>query len=283
MRLEVITRTPKGRARPTPLLFVHGAYGGAWEWDEHFLPYFAERGWVADALSLRGHAGSDRAETVRFARLRDYVADVERVAASLPASPALIGHSLGGMVVQHCLHRRPVPAAVLVASSPPHGMIGSLSGMALTNPALLYELGFAHHLGPRLTDRRAIERALFSRDMPESLVQTYMRRYQAESDMVTLDLLFLDLPPSTSTLDVPVLVLGAENDSFVYRGGLDATASTYRTKAEMFPGMAHAMMLDLGWESVAARIGTWLQETLSRDEPTGRPLSLIPQSTGRDL
>ena len=128
---------------------MHGAYGGAWEWDEHFLPYFAERGWVAHALSLRGHAGSDGAENVQFARLRDYVADVEQVAASLPASPVLIGHSLGGMVVQHCLHRRPVPAAVLMASSPPHGMIGSLFGMALTNPALMYELGFAQHLGPQ--------------------------------------------------------------------------------------------------------------------------------------
>jgi pimeloyl-ACP methyl ester carboxylesterase len=170
-----------------------------------------------------------------------------------------------------------------MASSPPHGMTGSLFGMALTDPQLMYELGFANHLGPWLTDGRAIERALFSQDMPESLVQTYMRRYQTESDMVILDLLFLDLPPSTPTLDVPVLVLGAENDSFVYRGGLDATASTYRTKAEIFPGMAHAMMLDRDWEMVAARIHGWLEETLSRDEPTGRPLSLIPQSTGRDL
>jgi non-heme chloroperoxidase len=150
-----------------------------------------------------------------------------------------------------------------MASSPPHGMIGSLSSMALTNPALMYELGFAHHPGPRLTDGRAIERALFSNGIPESLVETYMRRYQAESDMVILDLLFLDLPPSTPTLDVPVLVLGAENDSLVYRGGLDATASTYRTKAEIFPGMAHAMMLDRGWESVAARIATWLDATLA--------------------
>ena len=32
-----------------------------------------------------------------------------------------------------------------------------------------------------------------------------------------------------------MLVLGAENDSFVYRGALDATANTYRTKAEVFP------------------------------------------------
>src|SRR5512144_2722393 len=83
MQLEVITRTPKGLARPMPLLFVHGAYGGAWLWDEHFLPYFAERGWAAHALSLRGHAGSDGADTVQFARLRDYVADTYRTKAEI--------------------------------------------------------------------------------------------------------------------------------------------------------------------------------------------------------
>ena len=283
MRLEVIRRTPRGQPRPTPLLFVHGAYGGAWLWDEHFLPYFAERGWVAHALSLRGHAGSDGAEAVQFARLRDYVADVEQVAASLPAPPVLIGHSLGGMVVQHCLHRSPVPAAVLMASSPPHGMIGSLFGMTLTNPQLMYELGFAHHLGPRLGDGRAIERALFSGGMPEALVRSYMRRFQAESGLVILDLLFLDLPPSTPMLDVPVLVLGAENDSFVYRGGLDATADTYRTKVEVFPGMAHAMMLDLGWEKVAARIHGWLEETLDRGEPMDEPPAFLPYGSMRSL
>jgi pimeloyl-ACP methyl ester carboxylesterase len=270
MRLEVITRTPKGKARPTPLLFVHGAYGGAWLWDERFLPYFAERGWLAHALSLRGHAGSGGAESVQFARLRDYVADAEQVAEGLAGPPVLIGHSLGGMVVQHCLHRIALPAAVLMASSPPHGMIGSLFGMALSNPQLLYELSFAHHLGPQLTDGRAIERALFSPGMPGPLVRSYMRRFQAESDLVILDLLFLDLPPSTPMLDTPVLVLGAEEDSFVYRGGLDATADTYRTRAEIFPGMRHAMMLDLGWESVAARIHDWLEETLGSEAASGR-------------
>jgi hypothetical protein len=78
-----------------------------------------------------------------------------------------------------------------------------------------------------------------------------------------------------------VLVLGAENDSFVYRGGLDATASTYRTKAEVFPGMAHAMMLDRGWESVAARIHGWLEDALVGGEPIQRPVAVVPHGTGR--
>ena len=58
MDLEVITRTPEGPARPTPILCVHGAWHAAWCWDEHFLPAFARRGYTAHAVSLRGHRGS---------------------------------------------------------------------------------------------------------------------------------------------------------------------------------------------------------------------------------
>ena len=58
MRLEIIARAPAAEPRPTPLLFVHGAWHGAWCWDEHFLGYCARRGYAAVALSLRGHGGS---------------------------------------------------------------------------------------------------------------------------------------------------------------------------------------------------------------------------------
>lgn len=263
MRLEVISRAPKGAAHRTPLLFVHGAFGGAWIWDQHFLPYFAERGFETHALSLRGHAGSEGGDRVRWARLRDYVEDVERVADGLAAPPVMIGHSLGGMVVQKCLHRREVPAAVLLASAPPHGIIGSFFGMAFTNPMLLTELTWVQAMGPQATDGAEVRRALFSDDTPDDLVRRYMPRFQEESSLVTLDLLGLDLPPSLPVLDLPVLVLGAEKDQFIYPGALYATASTYKTKAEVFPGMAHAMMLDKGWEKVAARIADWLATTLS--------------------
>src|SRR5512132_2610684 len=55
--------------------------------------------------------------------------------------------------------------------------------------------------------------------------------------------------------------------------GLQATAYTYRTKAEIFLGMAHAMMLDHGWERVATRIAGWLEATLSECEPAARGIA----------
>ncbi|MEI6778584.1 MAG: hypothetical protein WCK70_16925 [Chloroflexales bacterium] len=53
-QLEMITRHPDGPAQPTPLLFVHGAWHGAWCW-ELFLPYFAGLGYT-----LGGHGWTRR-------------------------------------------------------------------------------------------------------------------------------------------------------------------------------------------------------------------------------
>jgi non-heme chloroperoxidase len=263
MKLEVITRTPIGQPRPTPLLFVHGAYSAAWVWDCHFLPFFADRGYQALALSLRGHGDSAGHERLWSWRLRDYVADVEQVAAALPRPPVLIGHSMGGLVVQKVLHRRPVPAAVLLAPVPPHGLLGSLLSIALTNPQLHCELTWA------VTDG-AVRRALFTDDRRsgDGEVRGYLERFQPESTLVLFDLLGLDLPPSLPRLELPVLVLGAEHDGFLpaLSGALEATARTYRTRAEVVPGIAHAMMLERGWEAVARRILDWL-ETMLGDGP----------------
>jgi len=263
MNLEVISRMPKGAAKPAPLLFVHGAFAGAWVWDVHFLPWFAERGYAAHALSLRGHGASAGIERLTRTRLRDYVTDVERVMAELPAPPVLIGHSLGGMVVQKILHRQPVPGAVLMGSAPPHGMIGSFGGIAFGNPELFRELVIAQAMGPAASGTRALRRALFSDDAVEATVNHTLPRLGPESPLVALDLFGLDLPPSTPMLDLPVLVIGAENDAFVFEGAVKATADTYRAEMEMFPGMAHAMMLEREWEAVAERMLTWLDGALA--------------------
>ena len=119
--LEVIERKSTLPTAHPPLLFVHGSAHGAWCWAEHYLDYFAEHGFDAYALSLRGHGASGGRERLRWASVADYVDDVAEVAATLPSAPVVIGHSLGGMVVQkylerashrpRCSSRRRLPAA----------------------------------------------------------------------------------------------------------------------------------------------------------------------------
>jgi pimeloyl-ACP methyl ester carboxylesterase len=97
-KLEILSRLPSGPARPVPLLFVHGAFCGAWIWDEKFLGWFADRGWAAHAVSLRGHGGSDGHDGLPWHGLGDYVNDVFDACGQLGTMPVLIGHSMGGMV-----------------------------------------------------------------------------------------------------------------------------------------------------------------------------------------
>lgn len=261
--IEVIAQMPQGPARATPLLFVHGAYAGAWVWESHFLPYFARNGYASYALSLRGHGASAGRERLMQTRLKDYVEDVESVMARLPAPPVLIGHSMGGVVVQKVLHRHEVPAAVLMGSGPPHGLIGCWLNMLLNHPRLLVQLAMKEMGGPFAGDDEALRRALFSDDTPDHVVQHALPRMEAESPLVVLDLWGLDLPPSLRLLDLPVLVLGAKDDAFISQGALEATAWTYRTKAEIFANVAHAMMLDHHWEAIAGRVLGWLEATLA--------------------
>jgi pimeloyl-ACP methyl ester carboxylesterase len=267
MKLEVITKMPRGdHARSTPLLFIHGVFSCARIWEPFFLPFFAERGYPAYAVSVRGHGRSEGREGLATARLRDYLEDVEQVVDQIGRPPVLIGVSMGGVLVQHYLRRRPVAAAVLMASGPPHGMIPSSLSMAVSNPLLVRDMALMSMLGPGMATVDGARRALFRADTPDDYIRRYLPEAQPESPLVMLDVTAFDLPPSAKQrCDAPIMVLGAERDAFVSSGAVDQTARTFGVKPTMFPEMAHAMMLDPDWEKVARHISGWLERVLPRE------------------
>jgi pimeloyl-ACP methyl ester carboxylesterase len=133
---EVIERKPEGSIWKTPILFVHGAWHGAWCWDEHFLSYFAEQGYPSYALSVRGHGLSEKQGKLNSFKISDFVSDLAQVAVQLPSPPVLVGHSMGGLVVQKYLEKHFAPAAVLLASLPTGGLARSATRMAINHPWL---------------------------------------------------------------------------------------------------------------------------------------------------
>src|SRR5204863_8607068 len=121
--LEVRSRLPERANAGSPLLFVHGGYCDAWCWEPYFLPWFADLGYAAHALSLRGHGSSGGRESLFVAGLDDYAVDVELVAARFAVAPVLIGHSMGAAVIERLLATRPLRAAALIAPVPPAGLM----------------------------------------------------------------------------------------------------------------------------------------------------------------
>lgn len=256
-KLEIISRKPSGPAKPAPLLFVHGAFCGAWIWEPKFLPWFAAQGWEVHAVSLRGHGRSEGHDRLNDFGIADYVDDVLAAADRCSAPPILIGHSMGGMVVQRTLIRRPQPGAVLIASAPPHGLWESTMGLAWRDPYVFQQMSVLVTFGTDCIDPEALRRALFSDNMPPEEARRYEPYLQLESRRVLLDIGgWIPFPPMPDR-SIPVMVLGAEKDLLFPADQVRATARAFRTEPVFFPGMGHTMMLEPGWEDVARRIDGW--------------------------
>lgn len=260
MHLEVVTHEPTTSTRSTPLLFIHGAWHGAWCWTEHFLPYFAEHGYTSHAIDLRGHGKSEGADRLRWTGISHYVSDVGQVVNQLDEPPVLIGHSMGGLVVQKYLESdSKIPAAVLLASVPPSGVVRTTLNLAMRHPIAFLKANATLQLYPIVGTQELTREAFFSADMHEEQVRSFYDRIQNESYRAFLDMMLLKLPRPTR-VKTPMLVLGAANDTIFSNNEVKASAQAYRTQAEIFDDMAHDMMLEAGWQSVAERILSWLEE-----------------------
>ncbi|MEA2875594.1 MAG: 3-oxoadipate enol-lactonase [Hyphomicrobiales bacterium] len=103
-----------------PVVFLHGIGGGA----RSFAPQiasFASAGYHPVALDLMGYGTREPVEALSFEALAE---DVEfAIGESGLERPVLVGHSMGGMVVQTMLRRAQLDyaAAVLSCTSPAFG------------------------------------------------------------------------------------------------------------------------------------------------------------------
>lgn len=258
-RLEVLHAAAVGAPRPHPVLFVHGAFAAAWCWEEYFLPYFARHGYEGFAVSLRGHGGSEGADRLHLAGLDDYAQDVARTIEAIGSAPILVGHSMGGVVVQRCLEQgAEVPAVVLLASVPPSGMLAPSMSMMWREPKAFFELNVIQHVNPRFATMETVRRTLFSDETSEEMVRKVYRQAQIESHRAILEMTWPAPRFFTARPALPPLVLGAGADVIFPPHCIEETARYFETEATFFPGMGHAMMLEARWQDVADHILQWL-------------------------
>ncbi len=260
MDLEILEAHPSGPASATPMLFVHGAWHGAWCWAEHMLRYVAERGFHAHALSFRGHGRSGNVTSLRRTSLGDYVSDLAETVSRLPAPPVIVAHSMGAIVTGKYLARGgKVPAIVLLAPVPLRsGVLGLTVRFALRHPLVLVHAIGTMRLWPVVANPALTREMLFGERLTAEEVAALHPKLQDESFLAYLGMLVPGVDPSRVT--VPVLVLGGERDAVFTHREIHATARALGVEAELVPGAAHDLMLDPAWEEVAARIVEWLDE-----------------------
>jgi 3-oxoadipate enol-lactonase len=110
----------QGRADMVAVVMLHGIGADSRLWQPQ-LGSFAARGYDPVPLDFPGYGNRPSVDAMEFEGL---AADVEAaIAARGLVRPVLLGHSMGGMVAQTLLRRRPdaYAAAILCATSPAFG------------------------------------------------------------------------------------------------------------------------------------------------------------------
>jgi pimeloyl-ACP methyl ester carboxylesterase len=254
--LEVIDRGSSTESHRVPLLFVHGACGSAWCWDEHFLDFFADKGYRAVALSLRGHGASSLSKPLKSCSIADYVDDVHAVADELDSPPVVIGHSMGCTVVLNYLARHRSPAAILMAPCTPQGIRRVAYRIIRRHPWIALRVNTFGTQADLFNTPALAREFLFCAGTPDSIVTSCATRIEPESTRAVRQT--ATRLPDAGLVTAPMLVLGATDDGSRIDGDVAALAHLYQTNAELFPDMGHMMMMEPGWKAVAERIDGWL-------------------------
>jgi 3-oxoadipate enol-lactonase len=219
------------------LVFLHGIGGAARAWRGQ-LDFFGDR-YRAIAWDMPGYGGSAPLAAVGIAALADALQDfLQRVEA---VKPVLVGHSIGGMIVQQLLVKNPgiAGAVVLAQTSPAFGKpdgdwqkqfiearLGPLdrgATMASLAPSLVAEL-----VGDD-PDKAGTELAL------ECMASVHADSYRA----AMMALMGFDLRSALKQISVPTLLLSGSKDK-------NAPAPMMAKMAGYVPGSTYVELEGVG-------------------------------------
>ncbi len=262
-KLELVYRKAK-QQDAVPVLFVHGIFCGAWVWEEHFLDWFADHGYHAYAVSLRGHGRSSAPDPMGQYSLNDYVQDLKDAIQTIEAThkqpPILVGHSMGGMVVQRFLSKHIYRGAVLISSIPPQGMM-PLSWQSFWQDPLITMEMTQTYLMPELATTEQLKRYLFAGPVEQEKLEAWLEHLVPESQRLLWDMSWHNLPNPFEVSKTPIAVVGALHDRLVPKVIVTMTAATYSCQPHWIDA-GHGVMLEHNWQEAAQVVSAALTEVL---------------------
>ncbi|MGP9466112.1 alpha/beta hydrolase [Halomonas citrativorans] len=251
------------------ICFIQGDWLIPTVWDK-FQRHFKACGYACSVLSLPapGEQGWYRVlhgKDVRSSSLGRLVDFYAKQVAAFPVPPILIGHAMGGLIVQLLLDRGLGVAGIAIAPRPPQCVfpgIRSLLQILTARAERLEGMRFLR-MTPAQFSRRVGHPA--SRQTTDPLYEKFVGRVpQILMTTVALGVgsrLLFDQERG------PLLLISGGDDRMVASSVVLANYCYQRqslapTDYISFPGYGHLLITQLGWERVADRIIEWLQQQL---------------------
>lgn len=260
--IERITYTPKVKRHDIPILMQHGMWHGAWCWAE-WQAILAEQGWESHAISLPGHGASPATKSVRFSTMGDYLSVLKQEIERLPRRPVLMGHSMGGALVQWYLKKvvDDLPAVVLVAAWTAHSTWGDGTLLHLKRDPVGFTLvGLTLSTQPLVRNAERAASMLITEGAIHSPEELHGKL--CEESALVLNQHNPPLWRPLRDLKTPILWLGAELDAVVSLKGAQRSAEFYGAEFQLIEGVGHNLMMEKNFRETALKVDRWLQKTV---------------------
>ncbi len=170
----------------------------------------------------------------------------------------VVGHSMGGLVVQRALEKQAAALGVLLASVPVSGVIGATMRTARRAPAAFLKANAGLSMYPIIGSEQLTRAAFFGDSARREDVLSALEHLQNESYLAYLQM--FTFRPRPKRVTTPMKVVAAENDAIFSLSEERNLAAAYGTEPIIIEGAGHDLMLDpAGRPALDALLG-WLGE-----------------------
>jgi pimeloyl-ACP methyl ester carboxylesterase len=248
------------------ILMIHGMWGTG-SFLENFKGFFEGKGYRCVVPTLRFHDVDPNGvpdPRLGTTSLLDYAADLEKLIRELPVVPILMGHSMGGLLAQILGGRGLAKALVLLTPASPHGIIALKPSVIKSFWSGLTRWGFW-----KKSFRQTFAEAEYSmlEMMPPESRRSVYDKFVYESGRAAFEIGFWLFDSrgaarvDESKVTCPVLIVGGREDKITPVSVTRKVAEKYKRVAtyKEFPGHAHWVIGEPGWEEIAEYIEEWLK------------------------
>jgi len=251
------------------IVFLTGAFVGKNCWSE-WENYFQNKGYKtitpawphknASPEVLRNRQPDAGIASIRLAALTSYF---ENIIKELPEKPILIGHSMGGLIIQILLQRNVAAAGIAIHSVPP---LGVFTFKPSFYKASWGPLGFFTSTKKSFLMNFKQWQYAFTNGMNcEEQTNTYYNFAVPESKMLVRDGLSKAAKVDFKKPHDPLLLISGSTDHFIPASLNNSNYKKYKNKNSItdykdFPGRNHFVLGQPSWREEAGYIAEWIEK-----------------------